>query len=82
MVMLLRRQYFSRSPGEAEMDARPFADHERLAAERAQFALDVALHRPHGRHDDDDGKNADQHAEQRQRRTQFVRRNGAPMAIE
>ena len=36
-----------------------------------------ALHHAHRRHHDDDGKHADQHAEQRQCRAQLVRRNRA-----
>ena len=40
---------------------RKLPDHKRLAAQIVDFRFHIALHYPHRRHDDDDGKDADQH---------------------
>src|SRR5262249_23092505 len=56
----------------AKVNSRPFADHESIATELADLALDAALHHAHGGHHDDDGKHADQHTEQCEGRTQLV----------
>ncbi|MEI9865806.1 MAG: hypothetical protein WDN00_14875 [Limisphaerales bacterium] len=58
--------FFKVGVGTTEEKRRPFADHERLVAQCAQLRGDAALHHAHGRHHDDDGKHADQHAQQRQ----------------
>jgi hypothetical protein len=60
-----------------EDNARRTGDRKRLVAEFSDFVFDVVLHHAHRRHHDNDGKNADQHAEQRERRAQFVRRHRA-----
>ena len=75
-VTYLRRQYFCQS----ELSPN-WASGQRWMAKvwlpswlSSDFG--VALQHAHGGHHDDDGKHADQHAEQRERRAQLVRRQG------
>ena len=67
-------QHFAIAFGLAKNNSRCFADHKCLAAETADFVgvladfpFYVVFHDSHRRHHDDDGKDADQNAEQRER---------------
>jgi hypothetical protein len=55
------------------MNAGPLPHHEGVAAQLREVVLDIAFHGPEGGHDDDNGENADQNAEQGQDRAQLVR---------
>ena len=58
----------------AELGLGPALNGKSLAAQLAESRFRVALQHAHGGHDDDDGEHADQHAEQRERRAQLMRR--------
>src|ERR1043166_7844749 len=60
------------SLGPAEVNTRPFLDHESLCAQLAHLLFHVAFEHAHVSHHDDDGKYPHQHAKQSQGRAQFM----------
>jgi hypothetical protein len=59
----------------AEIDSRPLADLERVAAEPAQLSFDIFLEDAHRGHHDDDREHSHQDTQQGERRTQLMRGN-------